>query len=239
MEVSVLMERVVIKFTKENEAKFISHLDTMRTLHRAMRRAQIPIAYSKGFNPHPSISVAAPLSLGFSSAAEYADVELNQHMPAKELIEKLNDSLPDGMRVKDAFNITEKMPAAMALVDVGLYKVGIKHRGNLEGINKVIQNILGSNEIIKLKKTKSGEKNVDIRPLIRDISVSEFNKDSVVFSCILLTGSKGTLSPELFADVLRDYSNGMLYGYASIFREKLFTEKNGSMMELDFFFKGK
>lgn len=234
-----MMQRLVIKFTKEKGAKFISHLDTLRTIHRAIRRAGIPIAYSKGFNPHPSISVAAPLSLGFSSRAEYADIELERYVEPGDILENLNNNLPDGMKVLNAINIEGKVPPSMALVNSGIYHIEVKHRTDLKAINKIIEEILNSKEIVRLKKTKSGEKNVDLRPLIKGIKVENISTDTVVFECDLLTGSKGTISPEMLVEIIKDYSKDLVFGYAAICRMELYTDVNGKSVELESYFSGK
>ncbi|WDC83872.1 TIGR03936 family radical SAM-associated protein [Caloramator sp. mosi_1] len=102
------MNRYVFKLKKIGNTKYISHLDTMRTLHRAIRRAGLPLTYSKGFNPHPSISFASPLSVGVESLAEYIDIEFDSILKAKEIIEKLNVNLPIGMEVLKVIPINKK-----------------------------------------------------------------------------------------------------------------------------------
>jgi radical SAM-linked protein len=156
------MERLLIKFTKNKEAKYISHLDTLRTLHRAFRRADLPIAYSKGFNPHASISIAAPLSLGIGSNAEYADIELESYVEGNIVMEKLNSALPNGIRILKVININKKMPSSMAIVEGAKYIIGLNHKTDKNSINAIITSILNSEDIMMLKKTKSGEKMVKV-----------------------------------------------------------------------------
>lgn len=233
------MERLLIKFTKINEAKFISHLDTLRTIHRAIRRAGIPVTYSKGFNPHASISVAAPLSLGLGSVAEYVDIDLDEFVELETIKTKLNEALPSGMRILDAIYIKEKMPPSMAAVEGAQYRINLKHKLNKEAIENVIKSIMESNEIMRLKKTKSGEKMVDIRPLIKDIALISYNDEDCDLECLLLAGSKGTVSADIISELLKDSSGEGIYGYPSILREELYSIKDGKWIDLLTYFSRK
>ncbi len=92
------MVRYLIKYTKESEIKFLSHLDLMRTIQRVIRRAKLPIEYSKGFNPHMSISIAQPLSVGVYSTGEYLDAVFIEAIDEKEIIKTLNENTVGGVK---------------------------------------------------------------------------------------------------------------------------------------------
>ncbi|TDT61208.1 TIGR03936 family radical SAM-associated protein [Fonticella tunisiensis] len=233
------MERILIKFTKNNEARFISHLDTMRTLQRAFRRAGIKVAYSKGYNPHPSLSIAAPLSLGISSNGEYADVELSEYIPQEEFIKRLNEQLPQGIQVLKVIYIEKKLPPSMSAVMGAEYHIKLKHNLKFEDLTDVVNRIMSSKEIIKEKKTKTGVKMVNIRPLIRDIAIKAWNVDSVVFKCYLCAGSRYNLNPEIIVDVLKEYSENRIYGFPEIVREDIYSIEDEKWIVLDEYFSGK
>ena len=93
------MPVIRIKFTKEGNAKYISHLDLIRTIQRAARRAGVPVEYSKGFNPHSKIAYGPALAVGISSSGEYMDMDLKEYMEETELVGRLNAALPDGIGV--------------------------------------------------------------------------------------------------------------------------------------------
>jgi radical SAM-linked protein len=211
----------------------------MRTLHRAFRRADILLAFSQGFNPHPSISVASPLSLGIESIAEYADVEIDALISDIEIKDKLNNALPEGIRILDVIFIKEKMPTSMSAVEAAAYEVSLSHRFDEKGIQMAVRHILDSSEIEVMKKTKSGEKLTDIRPLIKDIKIVECNNDTVKFQCLLLSGSRGNLNPEMVSDLLCEKSAGGIFGYPKIKRTELFTLTGDNWTELASFFSGK
>lgn len=233
------MERILIKFTKVKGAKFISHLDTMRTLHRALRRAGLPVAYSKGFNPHASISVAAPLSLGIASTAEYADIELNECIKPEVIREKLNMALPEGIQVLNVLNIGEKMPTSMGIVDGAKYVIKQQHNASIQEIESTINEVIALKEIFKNKRTKSGEKLVDIRPLIRDIKLINYEKDHIEMECVLLAGSKGSLGPEMISELIKEKSNNKIYGYPEIERKEIYCLSNNKWIDLLAYFSGK
>lgn len=235
----LLMERVLLKFTKLNGSKFISHLDTMRTLHRALRRAGLPIAYSKGFNPHASISVAAPLSLGIASIAEYADIELDEFVDQKVIHEKLNMALPEGIKIINVLNIDQKMPTSMGIVDGAKYIIKLHHNALDEEVQKIILEIMDSKEIFKNKRTKSGEKLADIRPLIKDIKLLSYDKDQIEIECLLFTGSKGSLGPEMVSELIKEKSNNKIYGYPEIERKEIYSLSNNKWIDLLAYFSGK
>lgn len=232
------MERLLIKITKTDEAKFISHLDTMRTFHRALRRASLPVSYSKGFNPHPSISVAAPLSLGVASIGEYIDVDFDNFVDEKEVKEKLNESLPLGMRVLNVQYIKEKRLAAMAAVEGAKYTVRMEHRvKSKENCENYISSILSSKEIIKAKKTKKGIRDVDVRPLIIDLKLAEFNNEELEIEAFVKAGSNGSLSMEILSSILKDFSCGDMYGFPHAKRTNIYAKASDKWVDLLTYYK--
>ena len=87
-----------MQFEKLGPAAYISHLDLMKTLQRAFCRAQFPVRYSQGFNPHIYLSILAPLSTGYQSLCELCDFDLEEE-PDGTMVSRVNQSLPAGIRV--------------------------------------------------------------------------------------------------------------------------------------------
>ena len=110
-------------FYKGGLLRFVGHLDMMRTIHRAIRRAGIPIAYSQGFNPHPIMSFANPLGLGLTGEREIMEIRLEEGMPAEECMELLNRELPEGLKILSARSIPDQTPAIMSLVEAAIYRI--------------------------------------------------------------------------------------------------------------------
>ncbi|MCR5005080.1 MAG: TIGR03936 family radical SAM-associated protein [Clostridiales bacterium] len=112
-----------IGFTKTGILKFIGHLDLLRTFQRAFRRAEVPLAYSQGFNPHPLLSFANPLALGMTSEDEYADITLETEMDDQELVQRMNAVLPPGLSLTRCVSLPERYETAMALVTASTYRI--------------------------------------------------------------------------------------------------------------------
>lgn len=93
------MQRIQIDYTKGEEVKFISHRDLMRVMQRAVRRADLPIAYSQGFNPHMKISWGQALKVGATSAGETAVLQMADWVKPEEIMAKLNQNLPQGLAI--------------------------------------------------------------------------------------------------------------------------------------------
>ncbi len=96
------MLKISFVFTKLADVKFISHLDLMRLFVRAMRRADIPVKITEGFNPHPKFSITKALKLGLESQTEEANIVIRELISPEEFVQRLNCQLPDGVRVKSA-----------------------------------------------------------------------------------------------------------------------------------------
>ena len=118
-----MIMKVRIKFSKEGSVKFIGHLDIMRYFQKAIRRADIDIAYSSGFNPHQIMSFASPLSVGHESSGEYFDIELNSITSTEDIKNRLNDVMVDGIRILAVAVLDEKEKNAMASALTSISKV--------------------------------------------------------------------------------------------------------------------
>lgn len=97
-----MLKTVRIRFSKTGRAKYISHLDLNRAMIRALRRAEIPLWYTEGFNRHPYVTFAAPLSQGYEGLRECMDFRLEEDMPMEELVSRLNAVMPEGLTVLEA-----------------------------------------------------------------------------------------------------------------------------------------
>ena len=116
--------RVRIKFTKTGALKFLGHLDVMRYFQKALRRAEIDVAFSEGFSPHMIMSFAAPLGLGITSTGEYFDLDLKSADSSASLKKRLNDQMAEGMEVLSVRQIPEdKASKCMSLVAAADYRV--------------------------------------------------------------------------------------------------------------------
>lgn len=187
-------------FTKTDTAKYISHLDLMRCMSRAVKRAQIPLWYTEGFNPHIFMTFARPLSLGQESLCEVVDVRLDGEMTFKELQMRWNAALPQGITVvavqKPVHKPTEIVSA--------LYTVTLSCK-NPEAVCEQIQAAFSAAQILVLKKAKQGrrkvEKEMDIKPCVLAFAAQPHGH-AVELSLQLTAGDKNNLNPTLLLSAL-------------------------------------
>lgn len=162
-----------LQFTKTGLAKYLSHLDIVRTLERACRRAGIPLRYSEGFNPHPKLSFGPPLALGCTSDAEFVDVEIDSGY-ADNLQNALNSVLPDGFKIVRLQQVNLPVKSLGAIIDRAEYEVNLRQKDQLpETLEHELDNLLKRAEIIVERKVKGRLKKIDIRPFIEQVDFAD------------------------------------------------------------------
>ena len=224
-----------MKFSKGEEIKYISHLDLMRTFQRAIRRGQIPIKYSKGFNPHPEMSFAQALSLGISSKGEYLDINIKEILDVHELKDKLNRALPEGLVIKEAVVLKDKAKSAMSLVTLSEYQLYLRF-AQTESlyIEDVLLSLMDQEEIfIEREKSRKDSSiiKVNIRPMIRSMHLISKDDEQYVINCILSCGSRYNLKPEFLLQALEEHINKEIL-YKRVERIELYMEQNNVLVPL-------
>lgn len=222
--------KVRIKFSKNGPIKFIGHLDVMRYFQKAMRRAEIDIAYSKGFSPHQIMSFAQPLGVGVESNGEYMDVELNSAVSAKDVMDKLNAVMNEGIVVESVKKLPEDAVNAMASVAASRYVISIKEGYDL-GVDFFSQ-CLELNEkehIYIIKKMKKSEVEMDLKPAVFEMSVTEDGLEMLVDS-----SSSGNIKPNLFLEEVCK-ENQIEYNALAfaIRRLDMYTSVGGKLVSMD------
>ena len=168
--------KVRIKFSKHGPVKFIGHLDVMRYFQKAMRRASIDIKYSEGFSPHQIMSFASPLGVGLISNGEYMDIEVNSPVDCGEMMEQLNSVMVEGIQVLECHKLEDHAGNGMALVAAADYTVFFregKAPADAKAFFQGMEEFYAQEHIVILKKTKKGEREVDIKPLIYELRAGE------------------------------------------------------------------
>lgn len=190
--------KVRIKFSKHGPVKFIGHLDVMRYFQKAMRRADIDIKYSEGFSPHQIMSFAAPLGVGLTSNGEYMDIEVKSITDCKTMTDQLNEVMVDGIRIIECHMLDDRAKNAMSLVAAADYTLTFregKQPDDMEEFLKGLSEFTGQDHILITKKTKKGEKEVDIKASIYELSAN----DGTIFMKVS-AGSADNLKPELMME---------------------------------------
>ena len=181
-----------MKFKKSGCMKFIGHLDIMRYFQKAIRRADIDIAYSEGFSPHMIMSFAAPLGVGLTSEGEYVDLQVHSCASSKAAVDALNRVMVDGMEVVSFKLLPENVKNAMASVAAADYFVNWREGYAPEGWEEKFLAFLQKEEMLIAKKTKRSEAEVDLKPMLYKAEL----RDGGIFMQVAC-GSVNNLKPEL------------------------------------------
>ncbi|MCR4778017.1 MAG: TIGR03936 family radical SAM-associated protein [Lachnospiraceae bacterium] len=221
-----------MRFAKTGNVKFIGHLDIMRYFQKAFRRAGVDMTYSKGYSPHPLLSFAAPLGVGITSEGEYLDLRVNTTESSKVMIDKINSVMSSGLRIVSYKLMPDDAKTAMSLISGADYLVFDKEDAENKIFTKNAEKFkeyLKQDEIIITKDSKSGPKDIDIKPYIYKTDIS---KDGL--RMIVSQGSEVNIRPEFvlesffkFAEL--DYNE---YRY-QIHRFDLFTGDKDNFVSLD------
>lgn len=198
--------RIIAAFQKNKEISYTSHLDVQRTLQRAFRRAELPLAFSKGFNPHPKLSFATALATGYTSDGEWFEVELDRPIALSDFIDRTNAALPDGMRIVEAFEADGSIDTLSKLIRAAHYEITVHFDAPVtaDAIEDAVRSIMEDGPVIVEKKTKSGIKPADIRPDILEASVKEVSDSAAIFDVVGTLTAAGGLRAETFVRALFD-----------------------------------
>lgn len=194
------MREVRLRFSKTDRLKYISHLDINRAMARALKRAEIPLWYTEGFNPHPYMSFSLPLSLGVESLCESVDLRIVGDITNEDIKSRLNSVLPDGLKIVEVYD-NFRDNSEIVYSDY-VYKFEFKDN---EAAYEKIKAVLESDEILALKKGKQGRKRVmketNIKSFIDKYSIS-IRGDIIILNIRLLAGPEKNLNPSLLFDTI-------------------------------------
>lgn len=207
-----------LRFAKDGVMRYVGHLDLMRFFQKALKRADVPLAYSQGFHPHPLISFAAPLSVGVTSGGEYMDIVTTEAIDPEAVCSLMNQNMVEGVRIVKVTELSDQAQNAMAAVWAADYFVYFKpgekkapdsafSELTVSGYDEAIRTFYSdAGTIIVTKQTKKSERTIDIKPLIYDLKVADqkafrlqtdISDDSPVFYMMLKSGSTDNIKPEL------------------------------------------
>ncbi len=190
--------RAMIRFGKQPRLRFISHLDLQRFFQRALNRTGLPIAWTQGFNPHPILSFGSALALGWTSEYEILDVKLSAPMGRKRTEEAMRAALPVDLPVLEVRMVDDRHPAPMAMVRASDYEIALSGETAAATLDAA-EEFLRRESVMAMRKTKSGEREVDIRPMALSLKC-----EGDVLSARLMLTEKDTLKPDLLVRALAE-----------------------------------
>lgn len=199
------MEKINLRavFEKSGRAVFISHLDLLRTMQRAIKRSGIPVWYSQGFNPHIYLNFPLALSLGVTSRTEFMDFAVTEECDNAAIVERLNSVMPEGLHI---ISIDEPVYANK---EIGFAEYSIEFRSDqtaefmLEALNDMMA--MNTIEIDKRSKSK-GTVKIDIKPHL-DIMDKFIKDDTLVVSIRLPAGLSLNINSNVFVDTFSEVCN--------------------------------
>lgn len=220
------MRAVRLNFSKTGRAIYISHLDLNRMMTRAVRRAKLPMWYTEGFNPHPYLTFALPLSLGQSSDCEYMDIRVEGDMTDEEIAERLNAVLPEGVKI-----LSVGAPVYDAKeIEKALYfvKLIFKDAETAKSFAERARTLAEGEELLAEKRGKKGHrkvmKQINLIDYIYDLKLT--TADNVVnLQCVLAAGNTNNLNPTLLVETL-EKQIGVEHETEYIVRRRLITKGN-------------
>ena len=190
--------RAMIRFGKQPRLRFISHLDLQRFFQRALNRTGLPIAWTQGFNPHPILSFGSALALGWTSEYEILDVKLSAPMGRKRTEEAMRAALPVDLPVLEVRMVDDRHPAPMAMVRASDYEIALSGETAAATLDAA-EEFMRRESVMAMRKTKSGEREVDIRPMALSLK-----REGDVLSARLMLTEKETLKPDLLVRALAE-----------------------------------
>lgn len=190
--------RIQAVFEKNERIRHIGHLDIQRAVQRGLRRSGLPVAYSNGFNPHIQVSFASALSTGACGLREIMDVRMASEVSAEEFLTRMNRAMPPEMRLKEARAVDDRHPALTAGLRAGTYEIILRDQTQAPKLIGAIAPMMAQEQIPVNRKTKSGIREVDMKPLIYALS----GKDRIIFATLMLT-EKESCKPAMILEGLK------------------------------------
>ncbi len=209
------MCKIISKYSKTGNLKYISHLDVLRFIQRAVKRAEIPAKYSEGFNPHMKTSFGFPLSLGNESIGEYFDLELNEKIDINDFIRKMNNVLPKEMQILSA-KYTDDNESIMARCCYVEYIINIEFDNlNIDDLNDYFKEMLQDGVIYerikKNKKNKNIVKEINTKDLIKYLNARKTGESSAIIEVVFLTTETGSMKTDEFMKLIEKKGFTMTY----------------------------
>ncbi len=219
--------RMMAVFEKSERLRHIGHLDIQRAVMRALRRSGLPVSYSKGFNPHILVTFASALSTGAAGRREIMDVTLDKEVTPEEFLTAMNGAMPPDMQLSSAKVIDDRHIALMAQVQAADYT--IKLLEHAEELVAALPAFLQQESIVTMRKTKSGMKETDIRPLLIELT----GEGDTLHAVMTLT-ERLACKPNMLLEALSSFCGLDNAPRAMVVRERLLgLDESGALAPLE------
>ena len=222
---------MLLEFQKGDIVRHLGLLDLQRTMQRALRRSGLPVAYSKGFNPHMVMAFASALSSGIPGDAELLDVSLTGETTEEACLAAMNRVLPPALRASRVRLVDDRFPKVAAALEQAEYRITLCGE-DARKIGESIPAFLSLDEIMALRKTKKSETMVNIRPMIHELAARyDEDTDTLVMAARVSFVEAATLKPDLLLEALCAHAQASLPRH-EIRRTRLLGIKDGQPVPL-------
>lgn len=194
--------RLRLTFSKKKTIKYISHLDLALAWERALRRAQIPLVYSQGFNPRPKLQVASGLPLGTAGRAEILDIIISNPISPEEALERIRPTLPAGIELHTVEATPLKSPSLQHLLRQAEYRVTVETELSAEAVTQRVNDLLAADEITQIRRRRKRDEEIDLRPWLHELRIEAIDDGEVQLHMRLTAGQFGNLRPEAVLEAL-------------------------------------
>jgi radical SAM-linked protein len=210
-----------MKFAKEGRAKYISHLDLMHTMQRSMARCQMPLWFTEGFNQHAYVSVALPLSTGYSGECEFLDFNITSEAVPENALEALNDVFPEGLRAIEIYPL-EDGGMKVGAIAWSQYRITWGFEGMVPaGFTNAVRALFARPAVEIVKRSKRGEKTVNMKELMHGLTITE-GADEVT-AVVTTAAGNNNMSPEYLTRAIAQYLPQYEIPFSAYHRMNVFT----------------
>ena len=221
------MSKWRVVFSKTGMGKYISHLDLLRCFTRSIQRSGLPVVYSQGFNPHQKMTFSLPLPIGVTSGCETVDIQFEDGIDGKEIMEKLNHNLP--MDIKVLSVAPPSMNAANIISAEYEMKALTSHILKEDALTK----FFGADEILVTKKTKKkGEKQVNLLDFVKAWEITSADNNSFNIRVVLSAGGEMNLKPGILASAIEEFLAPFEISDWEIHRTKIFCKDADNLQRI-------
>ncbi len=217
--------RMMAVFEKGETLRHIGHLDLMRTVQRALRRSNLPVKYSNGFNPHIRLSFAAPLSVGVVGRRELMEVPVEEGVTEQQFCEAFNKVSPACLQIVAARCVDDDFPTLMSLVAGSRYTIRLDASAQADEAAQAFQAFMALESYVTIRRTKSGENPCDIRPFVKEGSIAK-TETGYEIKLETITFASGALKPYLWFESLCEFAKTEMPQHL-IYRDAILA-KNGN-----------
>ena len=223
-----VVERIRVRYRKQGEMVFISHLELMELFKRAIRRAAIPISFTEGFSPHPRISPAVPLATGMKGEEEWMDLYLCRKLGPFELVHKLQSKLFSSIEITGAWRIPIKSESLMSIITLAYYRATGVLQAKIDDVEELkgfLKDLMKRSEIKYFKEMYPKEDWIDLKNYIRKFSLVSLKDDLLTIRCMVEIKAGTPKLQKILESIF-----GKDFIFKELTREKLLIEKDGMLL---------